>query len=604
MTLIKFFKRNTNNFLKSIDTITTKLLTLVLFVITIPLMVVGNFSTEIINQSMTESSNYQLNLNKKIFYQKFEEEGNHLKSIAKGSVERYLNKQISRKDIFKEIESSSNIDFCLIADMSGAVVGDSNDLSKNTIKSALKKIINISLTGETIVSSESVGDSLYKVVALPLSNGINKTNEVLLIGKSFDKITIPQEIKNLTDATVVFYMIKDNKALVLNSNNIFFRALELYEKPYFDGIQLQTASEASLNAPLSILNYFNEKVGDVYIGISKNEFIIPGTRNVKSIGVIAVISLLVAILIAGLFARTITDPILKLVVAAESVALGDLEHEVKIKGNDEMAQLAKTFNQMSHNLKKQEHLRDNFVATLTHDLKVPMLAENQTVTYLLKGAYGEVTQDQREVLELIKSTNNSSLEMIGTLLEVYRYDSGNVRLFESEFDVVELLNDSILQIKSLADDKKIQIKVNSSQEKIMVRADKREIKRVFHNLISNAIINGINRGFITCNLDLISEKILYQPKIDIDSYTTLTRTLDLTNNVVISIEDNGIGLAREDMPLLFQRFSLSKGRKPAGAGLGLYYSYQVIIQHNGNIWAESSEKGGSIFKISLPVHAV
>ena len=71
MSLIKFFRKKTNNFLRSIDTITTKLLTLVLFVITIPLMVVGNFSTDIINQSMNESSSYQLNLNKKIFYQKY-----------------------------------------------------------------------------------------------------------------------------------------------------------------------------------------------------------------------------------------------------------------------------------------------------------------------------------------------------------------------------------------------------------------------------------------------------------------------------------------------------------------------------------------------------
>ena len=305
--------------------------------------------------------------------------------------------------------------------------------------------------------------------------------------------------------------------------------------------------------------------------------------------------------IAGWFARTITNPILTLVDAAESIALGDLEHEVIIKGNDEMAQLSKTFNQMSSNLKKQERLRDNFVATLTHDLKVPMLAENQTVTYMLKGAYGEITQEQKEVLELIKSTNNSSLEMIGTLLEVYRYDSGNVKLFESEFDMVELLRDSINQIKSLADDKKIQININSSQETILIKADKREIKRVLHNLISNAINNGINRGFINCNIDFIKEKTVFAPKIETESYTTLTRTLTLSNSIILSIEDNGIGIAREDMPLLFQRFSLSKGRKPAGAGLGLYYSYQVIIQHNGNIWAESSEKGGSVFKLTLPI---
>jgi signal transduction histidine kinase len=83
---------------------------------------------------------------------------------------------------------------------------------------------------------------------------------------------------------------------------------------------------------------------------------------------------------------------------------------------------------MAENLQKQEQLKDNFVATLTHDLKVPMLAENRTIRYMIDGAYGPITDEQREVLELIISTNNSSLEMVGTLLDVYRYDEGDVQL--------------------------------------------------------------------------------------------------------------------------------------------------------------------------------
>lgn len=597
---IKFFKKKINNLFKSIDTITTKLLTLVLFVITIPLMAVGNFSTDIINQSNMDNSRNQLNLNTKIFEQQYQIEGNKLKFLAQNALERIVNDKASSKEILSELQKNNDLDFCVLIGRNNNILLNIGSLNKKEILSSFNKIISVSFSGETVSASEGTSANIYKIVASPIFNGTNNISSVLLIGKSLGKSSIPQEIKNITNATIVFYKLTDANALIINSNNaLYIPFAYLAINNYFNGVQLQNPSEISLIIPMT--NYFNEVIGNIYIGISKNDSITLGDRNIKSIGIIAVISLLVAMSIAGWFARSITDPILKLVEAAESIALGDLEHQVKIKGNDETAQLAATFNQMSSNLKKQEHLKDNFVATLTHDLKVPMLAENQTVTYLLKGAYGEITQEQREVLELIKSTNNSSLEMIGTLLEVYRYDSGNVRLFESEFNVIELLKDSINQIKSLADDKKIQINVNSSQDAIYVKADKREIKRVMHNLISNAINNGIHRGFINCNIDLIKEKFLYKPKIDMDSYTTLTRTLDLSNSVLISIEDNGIGLAREDMPLLFQRFSLSKGRKPAGTGLGLYYSYQVIIQHNGNIWAESSDKGGSTFKFNLPV---
>lgn len=600
MQSIKFFRKKTKSFLKSIDTITTKLLMLVLFVITIPLMVIGNFSTDIINQNNKENSDNQIALNKMIFEQQYQAENNRLKFLAQNSIERIISEKSSKKEILEELQKNYDLSFCVILSKNNDFLAKAGQINKKDIISSINKVVDIAFTGETVSSSESINNNIYKIVATPIFSGVNKVSSVLMLGQSVNKISILQDMRSFTDATVAFYKLKDDKALILNSNNIVFKpSSELLRGDYFNGIHLQNPLE--INTIIPIVNYFNEEIGNIYLGISSNELINSGNRNIKSIGIIAVISLLVAMSIAGWFARTITNPILTLVDAAESIALGDLEHEVIIKGNDEMAQLSKTFNQMSSNLKKQEHLRDNFVATLTHDLKVPMLAENQTVTYLLKGAYGEITQEQKEVLELIKSTNNSSLEMIGTLLEVYRYESGNVKLFESEFDMVELLRDSINQIKSLAADKKIQININSSQETILIKADKREIKRVLHNLISNAINNGINRGFINCNIDFIKEKTVFAPKIETESYTTLTRTLTLSNSIILSIEDNGIGIAREDMPLLFQRFSLSKGRKPAGAGLGLYYSYQVIIQHNGNIWAESSEKGGSVFKLTLPI---
>ena len=324
--------------------------------------------------------------------------------------------------------------------------------------------------------------------------------------------------------------------------------------------------------------------------------------NVRAISIIAVISLLVAITIAALFARKITDPILALAEAAESINFGDLNYRVEIQGSDETAKLANSFNKMVINLEREERLRNNFVATLTHDLKVPMLAENQTVSLLLKESYGPLTLEQREVLELIRSTNTSSLEMIGTLLEVYRYDSGNVALFETEFDFVELMAESINQIKSLGTDKKIELNIKASQNIIPIKADKRDIKRVLHNLVSNAIYHGIYRGFVNCTVQVINDNIIYKPSRKTECYTTLEQPLELSKSILVSIEDNGVGIAREDVPHLFKRFALSKGRKPSGSGLGLYYSHQVITMHKGHIWAESSEKGGTAFKLTLPLN--
>lgn len=590
MNNINFFGKKLNKFLNSIDTITTKLLMLVLFTVTIPLMVIANVSTDIINQSTQELSDSQMTLNRKLFEDKSKSEINELKLLSQNIIEKINYAGPKRDNLIKEFQKTQDLNFCTIVTRDDNFNIKTAKLDAVYSLSNINKIVNIAFSGEIFAHTEKTDEGLYYVIATPVLGKNNKVNSVLVVGKSLKKSLIPDQIKNLTKASTTIYTVNNGKSTIINTSDIAVRTSGEIVNPL----------EISLSA-VPIADYFNQPIGYFYIGVSKDDFITPGERNISSVAIIAVISLVSAIFIAALFARTITDPILRLVEAAESIALGDLEHEVDIKGNDEMAQLADTFNEMAQNLKKQEHLRDNFVATLTHDLKVPMLAENQTVTYFLKGAYGDISQEQREVLELIKSTNNSSLEMIGTLLEVYRYDSGNVRLFESEFDIVDIIKDAASQIKSLADDRKIQINISSNDESILVKADKREIKRVLHNLISNAINNGIHRGFINCYVEIVKEKRLYSPASEMDIYTSLSKTLDLTNNVIISVEDNGIGIAREDMPLLFQRFSLSKGRKPAGAGLGLYYSYQVIIQHNGNIWAESSEKGGSVFRFTLPV---
>ena len=85
------------------------------------------------------------------------------------------------------------------------------------------------------------------------------------------------------------------------------------------------------------------------------------------------------------------------------------------------------------------------------------MAENETIKYMLNESYGPITENQREVLELIKSTNNSSLEMVSTLLDVYRFDAGIARLIKADFDIVELLNQSVNEIKTLSYEKKMDI---------------------------------------------------------------------------------------------------------------------------------------------------
>lgn len=351
----------------------------------------------------------------------------------------------------------------------------------------------------------------------------------------------------------------------------------------------------------SVKDSVNNKEYFVRIAIPENAFVNPFYKNFSIISILSVISLFIAVGIAAFFARTITTPVLRLVHAAKLVSKGDLNHKLTIKGNDETAQLSSAFNHMVKALKNQEQLKDNFVAALTHDLKVPMLAENKTIGFMLKEAYGPITNEQKEVLELIQSTNNTSLEMIYTLLDVYRFEQGNIKLDKKLFNMVELIRNSIEQIRSLAQEKSITIGLKFERENIDVFADEREMNRVIHNLISNAISNTMQGGHVCCNIALMEDNFIYEPKTDENTYSTLKKPVNIINSVLINIEDNGIGINEDEITHLFKRFSPGKGRKPSGSGLGLYYSYKVIKEHKGLIWAESFKDKGSSFKFIIPL---
>lgn len=191
--------------------------------------------------------------------------------------------------------------------------------------------------------------------------------------------------------------------------------------------------------------------------------------------------------------------------------------------------------------------------------------------------------------------------MVNTLLEVYRYDAGKNILLKAKIDIRELAKSTIQTLKPLADEKCINLNMTIPGEEIIVSVDEREIKRVLHNLFANAVSSTPKRGNIRVDVSLYKFRKQYSPSDKEFRLTTLRENIDLKDNTIISVYDNGIGMEKEDMENLFKRFSGSKGRKPSSIGLGLYYSFQVINAHGGILWAESQEGVGTVFKFTLPL---
>lgn len=227
--------------------------------------------------------------------------------------------------------------------------------------------------------------------------------------------------------------------------------------------------------------------------------------------------------------------------------------------------------------KETERLRDDFIATLTHDLRTPITAAIKTLNFFLDGSLGQISDQQREMLTVMTKSNEDLLGLVNALLEVYRFESGKLNLYKTVFDINSLLRQCYDELLPLAKSKNIELNVHSDfKEEILIDADRAEIKRVIMNLCGNAI-----------------------------NYTNKSGTIDVfmklqNGDLLFSVADNGNGIPAEDIPHLFKRFSQGTIKKRStGTGLGLYLSRQIIEAHGGKIWVESKVNKGSEFSFLL-----
>ncbi len=226
--------------------------------------------------------------------------------------------------------------------------------------------------------------------------------------------------------------------------------------------------------------------------------------------------------------------------------------------------------------KKADKLRDDFIATLTHDLRTPLLAAIQTLKFFLDGALGELTEQQKLLLSTMYKSNEDLLGLVNALLEVYKYDADKLVLTKTNFNIADLVNQVYNELLPLAQSKKIDFTVETELTDTEINADRSELRRVICNLCGNAINYTQEGGKVTVTLK--AEE----------------------NDLIFSVADNGSGIPQEDIPNMFQRFSQGTTKKRStGTGLGLYLSRQIIESHGGKIWLESILNKGSEFSFLL-----
>ena len=226
--------------------------------------------------------------------------------------------------------------------------------------------------------------------------------------------------------------------------------------------------------------------------------------------------------------------------------------------------------------KKSDKLRDDFIATLTHDLRTPLLAAIQTLTFFLDGALGELDEKQKHLLATMQKSNQDLLGLVNALLEVYKYDADKLVLTKTNFNMYSLVEQVYNELSSLAKMKNIEFLIDCTDKSLEINADRSEIRRVICNLCGNAINYTGENGKVVVTIK------------------------NEDKDLIFSVSDNGSGIPPEDIPNMFQRFSQGTSKKRStGTGLGLYLSRQIIESHGGKIWLESKLNKGSEFSFIL-----
>lgn len=220
--------------------------------------------------------------------------------------------------------------------------------------------------------------------------------------------------------------------------------------------------------------------------------------------------------------------------------------------------------------------RNLFIATLTHDLRSPICAEQRALEAIILKKLGTKIDDFSEYLQDIYSTNEELLHLVNNLLSVFHLELGKFELNLNQHNLVDIINESVKSISYLAKEHGSDIIQNIEANLPLLEVDREQIFRVLTNLISNAIKH--NKKGTEINIFVIKED----------------------DNLQVSISDNGRGIPEEERANIFQRYPTKK--RKIGTGLGLFLAKQLVEAHGGKIWFTSVEGKGTTFIFTLPLN--
>ena len=239
---------------------------------------------------------------------------------------------------------------------------------------------------------------------------------------------------------------------------------------------------------------------------------------------------------------------------------------------------------MPHRVKKKFYgshdIRSEVTSVIAHQLKTPMAGIKSSLEVVLSGQLGEITNEQREYLQIALDETGRMIAMVKDLLDAARIDQKELKLKVQLTDLVKLVKDSIDNLSTFARATNTAVSLKVDGQIPLVKIDATKIQQVINNIIDNAIHYQRKKGDVRVRLSREGKKIIF------------------------SCQDNGIGVTKEESHNIFTKFY--RGQRavelvPMGSGLGLFIASAIIRQSGGKVWFTAAPEQGSIFYFFLPV---
>jgi signal transduction histidine kinase len=398
---------------------------------------------------------------------------------------------------------------------------------------------------------------------------------------SFDEIA-QLIIKDSEDSQMVELQIIDKTGLIQYSSSGFNTETKINAQDVQVSLQGATGhwygkddgtGEKIMSASIPLINSSGNTIGVMrYISsLTKADAMV---YRMGIYSVFIVLSIFVVLLVMSLtFSASILRPINDIISMAKQMADGNLNERISNDYKDELGILADTLNDMADQIQKTERLKNDFISSISHEIRTPLTAITGWGETILTGGFDDMAQVDKGLAVILKETTRLS-GMVNELLDFSRMESGRFTLYLENFMIDEEVSSTLQMFRPRAEKLGIKLVQKFEFEGISLEGDSNRLRQVFINLLDNAI------------------------KFSADGQSIYVDIIQEEEFIKILIQDEGVGILEEDLPLIKNKFYKGQSKK-SGSGIGLAICDEIVEQHGGKLELKSEYGKGTTASILL-----